>query len=113
MTPLLRRCLRELPLALGLSVGLFVAWRRGWAFVLDGAVEGYHWDDYLGAAWMVVHQTDVGYPPFRQPLHGGPGRWLEARAAGHACPVILESTHVSALEYVDLAALRAHAVSAD
>ena len=70
MTPLLRRCLRELPLAVGVSVGLLIAWRWGWAFVFDGAAEGYHWDDYLGAAWMVVHRIDVGYPPFRQPLHG-------------------------------------------
>jgi uncharacterized protein (DUF2237 family) len=40
-------------------------------------------------------------------------RWEEARVAGHPCPVVLESTHVSALEYVDLAQLRTHAVSAD
>jgi hypothetical protein len=62
--------LRELPLAIGVGVGLAIAWRWGWAFVFDGAVEGYHWDDYLGAAWMVVHRTDAGYPSFRQPLHG-------------------------------------------
>lgn len=37
-------------------------------------------------------------------------RWAEALEAGHACPVILESTHISALEYVSLEALRAHAV---
>lgn len=37
-------------------------------------------------------------------------RWAEALEAGRACPVILESTHVSALEFVDLADLRAHAV---
>ena len=37
-------------------------------------------------------------------------RWAEALEAGAACPVVLESTHVSALEYVDLDALRAHAV---
>lgn len=39
-------------------------------------------------------------------------RWQEAFEAGQACPVILESTHVSTLEYVDLADLRAHAVTA-
>ncbi len=39
-------------------------------------------------------------------------RWAEALEAGHACPVVLESTHVSALEYVDLDDLKAHAVSA-
>jgi uncharacterized protein len=37
-------------------------------------------------------------------------RWAEALAAGRACPVVLESTHVSALEYVDLDDLRTHAV---
>ena len=37
-------------------------------------------------------------------------RWAEALEAGAACPVVLESTHVSALEYVDLDALRAHGV---
>ena len=37
-------------------------------------------------------------------------RWKEAFDAGRACPVVLESTHVSALEYVDLADLEAHAV---
>ena len=37
-------------------------------------------------------------------------RWAEALEAGAACPVVLESTHVSALEYVDLEDLRDHAV---
>jgi uncharacterized protein (DUF2237 family) len=39
-------------------------------------------------------------------------RWKEAFDAGHACPVVLESTHVSTLEYVDLADLKAHAIIA-
>lgn len=39
-------------------------------------------------------------------------RWQEAFDAGRACPVVLEATHVSTLEYVDLAALEAHAVEA-
>ncbi|MDQ3738683.1 MAG: DUF2237 domain-containing protein [Actinomycetota bacterium] len=39
-------------------------------------------------------------------------RWAEALEAGAACPVVLESTHVSALEFVDLADLRSHAYSA-
>ena len=39
-------------------------------------------------------------------------RWAEALRADRACPVVLESTHVSALEYVDLADLKAHAVTA-
>jgi uncharacterized protein (DUF2237 family) len=37
-------------------------------------------------------------------------RWKEAFDAGHACGVILESTHMSTLEYIDLADLRAHAI---
>ena len=38
-------------------------------------------------------------------------RWAEALTHGMACPVVLESTHVSALEFVSLEDLRAHAVS--
>lgn len=37
-------------------------------------------------------------------------RWAEALAAGAACPVVLEATHISALEFVDLDDLRANAV---
>ena len=37
-------------------------------------------------------------------------RWKEAFDAGVACPVVLESTHLSTLEYVDLDDLQAHAV---
>lgn len=40
-------------------------------------------------------------------------RWAEALEAGRACPVVLDSTHMSALEFVDLADLQAHAVTAD
>ncbi len=40
-------------------------------------------------------------------------RWKEAFDAGHAAPVILEATHVSTLEYVDLEHLRAHAITTD
>ena len=39
-------------------------------------------------------------------------RWKEALDAGRACDVVLESTHMSTLEYVDLADLRRHAVTA-
>src|SRR5262245_64202157 len=38
-------------------------------------------------------------------------RWAEALEAGSACPVVLEATHVSALEFVDLDDLKAHAVT--
>jgi uncharacterized protein (DUF2237 family) len=39
-------------------------------------------------------------------------RWKEAFDAGFACDVVLEATHLSTLEYVDLAELKAHAVDA-
>ncbi len=39
-------------------------------------------------------------------------RWQEAFLAGRAPRVVLASTHVSALEFCDLAALTAHAVDA-
>lgn len=37
-------------------------------------------------------------------------RWAEAFDAGAACPIRLEATHSSALEFVDLADLQAHAI---
>jgi uncharacterized protein (DUF2237 family) len=37
-------------------------------------------------------------------------RWEEARWAGKAALVVLESTHESALEYVELGYLRKHAL---
>ena len=36
-------------------------------------------------------------------------RWAEALEAGQAPPVVLESTHIHALEFVSLKDLRAHA----
>lgn len=61
-----------LPAALGVAAGWFLLWWDGWAFVFEGpaAVEGYGWPGYLNNAWMVFHQTDVGYDLFRLPLHG-------------------------------------------
>jgi len=38
-------------------------------------------------------------------------RWVEALEAGVAPPVVLEATHMSALEFVELEVLREHAVS--
>ena len=40
-------------------------------------------------------------------------RWREALVAGVAPPVVLEATHISALEFVDLDDLQRHAVIAD
>jgi hypothetical protein len=39
-------------------------------------------------------------------------RWQEAFEAGAAPPVVLEATHISALEFCDLDALREHALDA-
>jgi uncharacterized protein len=38
------------------------------------------------------------------------GRWTEALEAGKAPPVDLEATHIQALEFCDLDALKAHAL---
>jgi len=40
-------------------------------------------------------------------------RWEEARLAGCAPPVVLEATHILALEFCDLEDLKAHAISPD
>lgn len=40
-------------------------------------------------------------------------RWKEAFAAGVAPPVLLEATHISTLEFVDLEDLQRHAIDAD
>jgi uncharacterized protein (DUF2237 family) len=38
-------------------------------------------------------------------------RWKASLEAGVACPVILEATHIHALEYVDLEDLQRHAIA--
>jgi uncharacterized protein (DUF2237 family) len=61
---------------------------------------------------LVTPMPQYGFPGLR------PGdqwcvcasRWSDALEAGRACGVILESTHMSTLEYVNLADLRAHAI---
>jgi uncharacterized protein (DUF2237 family) len=40
-------------------------------------------------------------------------RWKEALAAGQAPQVILDATHISTLEFVDLEELQEHAVPMD
>ena len=40
-------------------------------------------------------------------------RWQEALQAGKAPQVVLEATHISALEFVDLSDLKLHAVAAE
>jgi len=69
-------------------------------------------------AFSVARGNDLVTP---RPTLGFPGlkagdkwcvsvqRWKEALTAGLAPPVVLEATHASALEWVDLEELRAHA----
>lgn len=71
-------------------------------------------------AFSVSRGNDLATP---MPQFGFPGlvpgdrwcvcaaRWAEALEAGAACSVVLEATHLSALEFVDLADLQAHAVT--
>jgi uncharacterized protein (DUF2237 family) len=40
-------------------------------------------------------------------------RWEEARVSGYAPPVVLEATHVSVLEFVELGVLKAHEYDPD
>jgi len=74
-------------------------------------------EDFL--AFTRSRGNDLSTPA---PQHGFPGlqpgdrwclcveRWKEALAAGVAPPVVLEATHISAIEFVSLEALEAHAV---
>ncbi len=71
-------------------------------------------------AFSASRGNDLSTP---MPQYGFPGlragdqwcvcaaRWAEALEEGAACPVVLESTHMSALEFVDLEDLRAYAVT--
>jgi len=64
---------------------------------------------------LVTPSSETGFPGLK------PGdrwclcieRWREALDAGMAPPVILEATHISVLEYVELAVLRDHALDTD
>ena len=73
---------------------------------------------------FLAHQREIGNDlstPF--PLYGFPGlkpgdrwcvcvtRWKASLEAGMACPVILEATHMHALEFVDLDDLKRLAVA--
>lgn len=73
---------------------------------------------------FLAHQREIGNDlstPY--PAYGFPGlrpgdrwcvcvqRWKESMEAGMAAPVVLESTHVSTLEFVDLEDLQRHAVT--
>ena len=75
-------------------------------------------------AEFLAHQAFVGNDlstPF--PMFGFPGlkpgdrwcvcvtRWKQSLDAGVACPVVLEATHMHALEFVDLEDLKRHAAN--
>jgi len=66
------RLLWELPLIIGVSAGLLLAWLRGRIFVLDGHIAGYHWDEWLRNAYYIMHSHWNITSSFRKPFHG----WL-------------------------------------
>ena len=74
-------------------------------------------------AEFLAHQKQIGNDlTAPAPWYGFPGlrpgdqwcvcvtRWKESLAAGVAAPVVLEATHMSALEFVDLDDLKRHAI---
>ena len=75
-------------------------------------------DDFL--LFTASRGNDLSTPV---PAYGFPGlkagdrwclcveRWREALDAGHAPPVVLEATHISALEFVDLDDLKSNALT--
>jgi uncharacterized protein (DUF2237 family) len=86
--------------------------------------EGLHTICCQVTAEFLAHQKAIGNDlttPF--PMFGFPGlrpgdrwcvcitRWKESLEAGMACPVILEATHIHALEFVDLEDLQRLAVA--
>lgn len=73
-------------------------------------------DEFLSFSRSVGNDLITPHPEFGFPgLRPGDRwclcvmRWEEARAAGVAPPVILDSTHIGALEFVDLETLQAFA----
>lgn len=75
-------------------------------------------------AEFLAHQREIGNDlstPY--PMYGFPGlrpgdrwcvcveRWKQSLQAGVAAPVVLEATHISTLEYVDLEDLQRHAIN--
>lgn len=56
---------------LGVVAGCALCWWHGRAWVLDGAMWGYRWPDYIAEAFMVSLRQSNHYDPFRSPLHGG------------------------------------------
>ena len=73
---------------------------------------------------FLAHQRSVGNDLITPvPYYGFPGlkpgdrwcvcvtRWKQSLEAGAACPVVLEATHISSLEFVDLDDLKKHAAA--
>jgi uncharacterized protein len=73
---------------------------------------------------FLAHQRSVGNDLSTPvPYYGFPGlkpgdrwcvcvsRWKQSLEAGFACPVVLDATHISALEFVDLDDLKRHAAA--
>ena len=76
-------------------------------------------EDFLKFSQARGNDLTTPVPAFGFPgLHPGDrwclcaARWKEAFQEGMAPPVVLEATHISALEFVDLEHLQAHAVQA-
>lgn len=76
-------------------------------------------EDFLEFSKQAGNDLSTPVPEFRFPgLKPGDqwcvcaGRWKEAYDAGHACGVVLEATHISALEFASLEELQEHAVEA-
>jgi uncharacterized protein (DUF2237 family) len=74
-------------------------------------------DDFLAFSKAAGNDLSTPNPMYRFPgLKAGDRwclcveRWKEALEAGMAPKIVLESTHISALEYVDLEDLEAYAV---
>ena len=74
---------------------------------------------------FLAHQRSIGndlitpVPHYRFPgLKAGDRwcvcvtRWKESFEAGAACPIVLDATHISTLEFVDLEDLKKHAADA-
>ena len=74
-------------------------------------------DEFLRFSFDAGNDLITPHPEFEFPgLKAGDHwcmcvtRWIDAFDAGVIAPVVLESTHISALEFVDLSTLQAHAL---
>ncbi len=75
-------------------------------------------DEFLAFSRSVGNDLSTPVPQFRFPGLNADDRWCvcvqrwkQAMQAGVAPPVVLEATHISTLEFVDLEELQAHAVA--